>query len=251
MVKQFTCASTALAALLLAGAAYGDTLFGIYAGAGVWQQGYSGGAASGAGEVSVENDLDLDDSNNNMLYVAMEHGVPVLPNLRASYSDISTSGANLLDRDVSFHGKQFDASTNVTSDLELMQADAVAYYEVLDNVVSMDLGIAARWVDGRVQVASDSAVGRADFKGVLPLLYARARADLPFSGLWIGAEAMGVAYDGNHIFDANAQVGWESRLGLGAELGWRTFRLELEGFDEIDRARIDVAGPYAAVNFHF
>ncbi len=50
---------------------------------------------------------------------------------------------------------------------------------------------------------------------------------------------------------SSVQVGWESPVGLGAEIGWRSYNLELDSFDNIDSAEIDISGPYAAVNFHF
>lgn len=251
MAKHFTATAWTLATLLFAGAAQADTLFGVYAGAGVWQQEYSGEVASGGEDIDLERDLDIRDQDNNMLYLAVEHGVPVLPNLRLNYTDLSTDGRNDLSRTVTFRGEVFTVTQDVRSQVELTQMDAVAYYELLDNVVSLDLGLAARWVDGNVEVASDMAVARAEFEGVLPMLYVRTRADLPLTGLWIGAEAMGLGYDGHKLIDANAQVGWESPIGLGAELGWRTFSLELDSFEDIDRAEIDVSGPYAALNFHF
>lgn len=251
MAKHFMATASALAALLTAGTANADRLFGVYAGAGVWQQEYSGDIASGAEDVDVERDLDLDDQNSNVLYFALEHGVPVLPNLRLNYADISTDGRNTLTRTVAFRGQTFTVSDEVRSELDLTQMDAVAYYQVLDNMVSLDLGLAARWVDGDVEVSSTSGVGRAEFEGAVPLLYGRGRADLPLTGLWVGAEAMGMAYDGHQLLDASAQVGWESPVGLGAEIGWRSYNLELDSFDNIDNAEIDISGPYAAVNFHF
>lgn len=247
----FHAAVFASALLLSASGARADTLFGVYAGAGTWQQSFSGGVASGGEEVDVEDDLDIGNDTNNVLYLAVEHGVPVLPNLRLNYSDVAGDGRNLLTRTVEFNGQVFTIAEQVASEVDLTQTDLVAYYEILDNTLSLDAGIAARWVDGDVEVASATDVAAAEFKGVLPLLYARARFDLPLTGLWAGAEAMGFAYSGHQLIDATAQIGWESPVGLGAELGWRTLRLELDSFDDIDGADIDISGPYAALNFHF
>ena len=83
------------------------------------------------------------------------------------------------------------------------------------------------------------------------MLYAKARVDLPLTGLWAGLEGQGVSYDGNSLTEFNAQIGWESDLGLGIEAGWRSLELELEDFDQVDTATIEVDGPYAALNFHF
>lgn len=251
MAKQTVHAGWLLAALLIGGTAQADTLFGLYAGAGSWQQDFSGDVAAGGEDIDVERDLDFDRESNNMLYVALEHGVPVLPNIRVNHAKVAGSGRNVLERTVEFRGETFLVSENVASQVSLTQTDAVFYYELLDNVVSLDLGLTARWVDGDVEVVSDSTMARAEFKGVLPLLYGRTRFDLPLTGLWAGAEATGLAYDGHQLVDASAQVGWTSRIGLGAELGWRTLRLKLDDIDDIDNADVDISGPYFALNFHF
>jgi len=250
MTRHLTAAA-ALTALLGTGVAHGDTLFGVYAGAGTWQQGFSGGVASGGEEIDIEDDLDIGNDTNNVFYVALEHGIPVIPNFRIAHADVSGNGRNLLTRTITFNGEVFTVAEDVASEVALTQTDAVLYYEILDNVVSLDVGLAGRWVDGEVEVSSSTEVAGAEFKGVLPMLYARTRIDLPFTGLWAGAEAMGLAYDDHQLLDANAQVGWESPLGLGAEIGWRTMHLELDSIDEIDSADIDISGPYAALNFHF
>lgn len=246
------CAAiSALSLALLASPAQADTVFGVYAGAGSWQQSYSGDVTSGIVDVDVEDDLDLDGENNNMFYAAVETGVPGLPNLRFQHVDVSVSGDSVLTRPIDFNGSIFNVSDPIATDVDLTQTDLVVYYEVLDNVVSLDLGAAARWVDGYVEVASTVETSRADFKGVLPMLYAKVRADLPLTGLWVGAQAQGIGYDGNSLIDATAQVGWESKWGVGAEAGYRMFHLELADYDEITNADFDVSGPYVALNFHF
>lgn len=242
--------SLCLASLLCA-SAQAETLFGVYAGAASWQQELSGGIASGATELDVDNDLGVSDDAGGMVYVGVEHPLPFLPNLRAQYVTMDIAGSNVLRRNVQFNDSTFLIADQVTTDVELMQADAVLYYEIMDNVVSLDLGLAARYVDGYVAVVSSSEGARADFKGVLPMLYGKTRIDLPLTGFWLGAEAAGLAYEGNQLLDANVQVGWESRLGLGAELGWRAFSIELEDYDDISVAELDVDGPYLGLTYHF
>lgn len=229
-----------------------DMIFGIYAGAGTWQNQTSGEVTSGPTDVDVDDDLGLDDELNNVYYLAVEHPLPGLPNIRLNYADVAVTGDNVLSRTIEFNGQVFDVSDAVASDVAFEQADAVFYYEVLDNVLSLDLGMAARGLDGEFEVVSESGgVSRAEFQGVVPLLYGRLRADLPLTGLWVGGDAMGLAYDGNRLLDVNVQVGWESTLGFGAEAGWRRYRLEIEDLDDIDQAGIDLDGPYLALNYHF
>lgn len=242
---------TLTALLILPVTAYADDLFGVYAGFGLWQQSASGDLRSGAVTVDVEEDLGVDDDDNALAYLALEHPVPVLPNLRLQYARNSLTGSDDLTRSIEINGVTFGATESVATDLDLTQADLVLYYEVLDNVVSLDLGLVARLVDGSLEVASATQAAQAEFEGALPLLYAAARVDLPFSGLWVAAQAQGLAYDGNSLTEYALQVGYESALGLGGELGWRSFNLELEAFDDLDQAEIEISGPYLMLNYHF
>ncbi len=237
--------------LLLTGPVYGDTVFGIYAGAGSWQQGFSGDITSGITQIDIEDDLALEDENNNIFYLALEHGVPVLPNLRLQHAKIAVSGNNDLIRTIEFNGSVFDVADTVATNMELNQTDLVLYYEVLDNVISLDIGVAVRQIDGFFEIATTLEVSRVEFEGVLPLLYAKVRADLPLTGLWVGAEVQGLGYNTSSLVDANAQIGWESRIGLGVEGGWRTYRLDLEDLDDFNNVSLDISGPYFALNFHF
>lgn len=229
-----------------------DTVLGIYAGVGAWQQSVGGDiAADSLIDVDVERDLDLDDDSNNVAYFALEHFVPGIPNVRLQYADISSTGANVLSRQIEFDGTVFNVNSDVATDLDLTQMDAALYYEVLDNWVSLDLGLMVRHVDGELVLVSATERAEAEFTGVLPMLYGRARFDLPFTGGWVAADVQGVAYNGNELIDASARAGWESPVGLGFEIGYRTWRLTLEDVDDVDNAEIDLSGPFAMVNFHF
>ena len=244
---------SAIVTLLLAAtpAASADTLFGLYVGAGGWKQDFSGDVASGVTDIDVGDDLGLEEETNNLLYIAIEHGVPALPNIRLQHMNVDVTGANVLTRTIDFNGTVFSVSDAIDTDVDVKTTDAVFYYELLDNVFSLDLGMAARHMDGYVNVESSVEFARADFDGFIPMVYGAARVDLPLTGLWVAASGMGIAFSGDTLIDVNAHVGYESDIGLGVELGWRSLRFEMEEFDDIDVAELDVSGPYAALNFHF
>lgn len=248
--KQIAAGVLALG-MLPFGTAQADTVFGFYAGAGTWQQEYSGDVTSGISKVDIEDDLGLDDDDNNIIYAAIEHGIPVLPNVRAQHFSIDVDGANTLSRTIEFNGEIFPVSDDVATVIDLTQTDAVFYYELLDNVVSLDLGLAVSFLDGSIEVASSVDSAEADFDEVLPMLYGKVRADLPLTGLWVGAEAQGIGYDDNSLLEFNAQIGYESGLGLGIEAGYRAVQIDMDDFDDVNNAEIDVSGPYAAINYHF
>ena len=118
-------------------------------------------------------------------------------------------------------------------------------------MVSLDAGLAVSFLEGSIEVASSLDSAEADFDEVVPMLYGKVRADLPLTGLWLGAEAQGISYDDNSLVEFNAQIGYESDLGLGIEAGYRAVHIEFDEFDDVDNAEIEVSGPYAAINYHF
>ena len=235
----------------LSSGAQADTIFGIYAGAGTWQQEYTGDVTSNAITVDVENDLALDDTDNNVMYLAVEHPLPFLPNVRAQRIAMDVDGSNVLDRTIEFNGQTFTVADQVATTVDLTQTDAVLYYEVLDNVVSLDLGLAISMVEGEIAVQGSLDSARAEFDEVIPMFYTKARVDLPFTGLWAAVEGQGVSFQGNSLMEFNAHIGYESPIGLGLEAGYRSVQMELDSFEDVQSAELDISGPYAAVNFHF
>lgn len=228
-----------------------DTLFGVYAGAGSWEQSYSGDVESGLTTADVEDDLGLDDDSNTIMYIAVEHGVPFFPNVRGQFMSMDVDGQNVLSRSIDFNGQTFTLSDQVNTAVELDQSDAVFYYQLTDNVVSLDVGLAVSYLEGQIDIESSTEAASAEFDEVVPMLYGRARADLPFTGFWVSAEAQGMSYQGNSLIEYAALVGYESDIGLGVEAGYRSVELELDEFEDIAQAKLDISGPYAAINFHF
>jgi outer membrane protein len=237
--------------LVVTSVANAETVFAGYAGAGSWQQNYSGDIRAGFSEIDVEDDLGIDDEFNNMFYLAVEHPMPFLPDVRVSYADFDVDSNSVLSRPIDFNGVVFPTGTAIGSTIDMMQGDAMLYYELLDNYVSLDLGLGARYLDGSIELVADSSFSEADFTTVIPMFYGRARTDLPLTGFWMGAEVQGMGYSDHNLIDANAQFGWESSVGLGAELGWRLLTLDIDDVDDFDKTGIDISGPYLALNYHF
>ena len=107
-------ASTLLSLGWLGTSAHADTLLGVYAGAGNWQQDYSGSVTTLDTTLGIEDDLGLAKESNNVFYAALEHPVPLLPNLRAAYADLDTRANVTLIQDVGFAGANFTSATDVS-----------------------------------------------------------------------------------------------------------------------------------------
>ena len=70
--------------VLITSSTYADFI-GIYVGAGYWNADFSGDVVS---DVSVTDQLQINGDASSQLYIAFEHPVPVLPNIRVARSDV-------------------------------------------------------------------------------------------------------------------------------------------------------------------
>lgn len=250
----------ALAVLLISYPGYvvADTLFGIYAGVGAWFTEYDGDVASEDGvDINLIDDLNFDKNDANSIYVAIEHPVPMLPNFRIQRTEISIDESSELDSQIEFDGVAFPLKENVSAELDLTHTDATLYYEVLDNWVSLDLGITVRAFDGVVNIEGESIdvdTGEPIFASQeidvpIPMLYGKAKFELPFTGFSVEAVGNMLEVSGNGITDATVKLAYESKLGIGAELGYRVLKLTLEDDDDLE-AEVTVDGAYLGISLH-
>lgn len=238
-------------ALTTACHASADTIFGIYAGAGTWQTEYSGDAGKPA---TSAKDLGMDENNNTFYYIAIEHPVPVLPNIKVQYNDITSNQTSTLGKNFSIGDIVYPAGTRVATDFDLSYTDATLYYELLDNWVNLDLGVTLRKYSGYLK-ANSTALNvseQVNIDATIPLIYGKAQFDLPFTGFSAGFEGNYISYDGNDLSDYSAKIGYmfDSALDFGVELGYRVLTINIDDEDNVN-TNLDLKGPYIAAVFHF
>ncbi|MDG1663452.1 MAG: TIGR04219 family outer membrane beta-barrel protein [Pseudomonadales bacterium] len=255
MNKRFFMAAIAWATFPLASLTQADSLLGLYGGISSWEQSYDGtiqdlDITGGGDEIDFNNDLGLDEEKGNVIYIALEHGVPVFPNVKVQNTDIETVATGNPSKTINYGGETFQVSDTITTDADLSHTDVTMYYQVLDNWLSLDIGVTVRLFDGFINITSEIGDSASeDFNALVPLLYTKARFDLPLSGAYadIYANALG---DGDNMFvDFQATIGYESSLGAGVEIGFRSLDLEL---DDIDDVAIDLTidGAFVGVFYH-
>ena len=208
------------------------------------------------GRADLENELNLDSEWRYAIWAAIEHPLPLLPNLKLQYTPLTLEGAGRIGQSFRFGDVAFDAGGTVDSELDLSQLDVILYWEALDNVVDLDLGLNFKVVDGSVRITGvDSATSTVrtaeeDFTVVLPLLYVNAGLNLPFTGLRVGVEASGVAYSGNRLLDARASLSYTVAHVLNLEGGWRWQQLKLDDVSDIS-TDLEIKGPFLGASLHF
>jgi outer membrane protein len=237
-----------IAVTLAPGLASADTILGGRVGANTWLQQYEGNVQSGPSKIDLEDDLGFDDSTGYNLYAALEHPLPLLPNVLVQRTQVDTDARGDVTGFI-FEGIVYTGE--VRSRLDVTHTDITLYYELLDNWVNLDLGITGRVFDQGVEITdvSTGITGSLDIDYVIPLVYAQARFDLPFTGLSMGIEANGVSYDDDTLYDVKLNVAYEFTFGLGIEAGYRRFDLDYEDGDEFADVTID--GAYAGLTWDF
>lgn len=247
MQKQLTITLLGLG-LLTSPVVFAD-IVGAGASVGYWNAGLEGKATDGSDRVDVENDLNLDRSSNVQLNAALEHPVPLLPNVRLGFTRLEQTG----DGSVSarFGDLITTGTVNVRSELDLDQLDLTLYYEVLDNWVNLDAGLTVRSLEGELLVeerGNVSNANRTSIDAVLPMLYLSGRFDVPVTGFSIGATGNAIALGDDSMFDVTAYGQYDLSI-LRLQAGYRQLSLDVEdGNDSLD---IDIGGPFIGLGLDF
>jgi outer membrane protein len=225
---------------------------GVYIGVGGWDHQPKGTIQYQGNPVDVENDLHLTNRQEAFGWVAIEHPVPLLPNVKLSATKATTGGRGTVAASFTFGGVTFNVNENVDSELSLDQQDAILYWQLLDNVVSLDLGLDIKHVNGdaRVKSLSTGMTSSASFNGYVPLLYGNVAISFPLTGLSAGVEGSAVSYDGKSVYDFTGKVSYETKFRVGVEGGYKRQQLKLNDLDGVS-SDIRLDGPYAAVFVHF
>lgn len=252
-LKKYMSTKSPLAVLSLAvaaalpGMANAD-LIGGEVSVSYWGAGYGGDVTdrSSNDTIDLEKDLKLDDGGFVEYSASLEHPIPIVPNVKITHIGLDESADGAISAN-------FDGVTgDVSSTLDLTHTSAVLYYEVLDNIVSLDLGLEARVFDGELRIeekGGSNGVSQTKIDDTLPLLYVSAEVDLPFTGLSVGAEVSGVSYSGDKIMDAKAAV----RYGIGlffVEGGYRTMSITVDDVSGID-VDADLSGAFISTGLDF
>jgi len=227
-----------------------DTLFGIYFSASSWQPDFSGDVNYEGSDISVEDDLDIADDSSNLLSIALEHPAPFLPNIKLQRTNLDTSSLASLDSDISFGGITFPEGVQLQSQIDLSHTDYILYYELLDNWVSLDLGVNVINFDGNIILESDGLYSDLELDEFVPTLYGKASFELPLTGAYLGAEGSIISAADATISDYKMFVGWESDFGLGAEAGIHSFGADWDDFAD-SHGDLTFDGYYASVIYHF
>jgi len=245
--KQLFC----LAALSASFTAHADTL-AISAGAGIWNTSPTGSfQKKGEPAVDVKDDLFWSDETQGYFYATLEHPVPIIPNVKIMATNIDQSGNGVAT--FTFDGTDYNGTVN--NDFSIKTVDLIGYYEILDNVVSLDIGLNIRSlkVDYTI-IGTEAGTGLSvtttdSVSETIPMLYALVGAS-PIPDLIISGELSYITYAGSTISDFTAKVAYTTNFFVGFEAGYRK---QTYKFDDVSGTDADMGfdGVFAGAYLKF
>ncbi len=227
---------------------------GLQVGISSWTPDYSGSfkldtSMTTGSVINIEDDLGFSDESHSVIWVEIEHPIPVLPNFRFTSSTLDASASSTLSQDIDYGDETFNNGTDIDTRFDMSNTELTLYYELLDNWINFDAGLTVRQYDGISRISSSTASASEDLDFAVPLIYLDARIDLPFTGFFIDSTLNSISVDDNAITETLVSLGYESDFGLGGRLGYRSLELE---FDEADLdVNLEFEGAYLNVFYHF
>jgi len=249
----------------LLGASAQADLIRVEAGAGVWQNEFSGTITSkdlaGTGFDTFDTDLlNYSKESKGYIWAYIKHPVPILPNLRLEYAAVDYSGTST--QDFTYQGVTYQA--NAQTDTTLNQFDIIMYYNILDNTAwtTIDLGLDVKIIESKFNangldpLNQPITVNESETLPV-PMAYARGRVEIPGTDLGIEGNVKYTAYKNSKVMDYALKVDYTLvdilPVDVGLEVGYRFQQLDIDGTDfSIDTtADVEIDGVFAGAVIRF
>ena len=232
----------ASAMLLTCGSASADTLLGVYAGV----QGWDMAAEGSYGDQGSLSEYSFEDESQGRFYVALEHFIPLVPNIKIAHSEITTSG---FESDDDF-ANMFVGDSQV----DFTYTDYTLYYELFDNgLFSFDFGLTAKDFEGEF-IDADALGFNENVDEIIPMLYVATQVSIPGTGLSVFAEGNFLSIDDNTLLDYQAGIAYalldNMLIDVTLQAGYRMVDLELDDLDDV-YADLQFDGAFAGVEVHF
>jgi outer membrane protein len=257
-MKQFTkklpltCFALAGLTMLTSTHAMADTVLGGYVGIQGWNMGAEGGFSESTSSVT----FNFEEEGNTSFYAALEHPIPLVPNIKLVRTTLNTSGTSVIESQFDFGDEVFLENTTISNEVDLTTIDYILYYEILDNdLVSIDIGISGKQLDGELFVAdANGHSAQQDVDVIIPMGYAKIQVGLPFTGLSINGEGSMLAIGDDSFSDYQIALSYSFvetlALDMSIQAGYRSTEIDLNDVEDI-YVDLQFDGAYIGIEFDF
>jgi outer membrane protein len=197
----------------------------------------------GPDQVSLKNDLGIDDSSSPL--IGFQVGV-LGQYLRFRYVPYSFSGDGTIDREIEFAGETFSASLPIRSKMELTEY-AVDYRFIPINtpVGYFGAGIGVNAFEASIDLRTDTEHAHSSETVPIPTLGVTAGLTFPLTGLSVNGDFSGMSFDDNRYTNLELNLDYQIMPLVGARVGYRDRKLKIESGDLL--IDTEMSGPFAAL----
>jgi outer membrane protein len=174
--------------------------------------------------------------------------------LRVGYAQVNFDGEKELTQTVVFNGTTFSATDNVISALDMKMLDGEVQFDFLRpnvGVAGFNIGLLlkVKYVDGKVELRNSTTTQTKDFKAPIPMIGAAAGVGFLKDMVRVDARAAGIAYSGNHLYDADAYASFAPLPFIRVQGGYRYIDLKIDQDGTL--ASFKLRGPYLGAQLSF
>ena len=129
---------------------------------------------------------DFAETSQHKFLLALEHPLPLVPNLALSHSENEASGMVRLAQTYRLGEQLYSVASVLNARADYSTTDLTFYYEMLDSsLIGVDLGVQVRYLsaDFHVDESQNSLSSSADASDWQPMAYAKLHSALPLVGL--------------------------------------------------------------------
>ncbi|GAB6076926.1 TIGR04219 family outer membrane beta-barrel protein [Desulfurobacterium crinifex] len=207
--------------------------------------------------VDLEDDLHLSDKTKASGWFEVEHGLPLLPDIRVQYTPMKFSGSGLVSGSFTFGDITVNGTDYVESKFEANQIDVTLYYHlpflrtVSNGKVDLKAGVNVKVIDGYVKVR-DITNGQEESKSAtipVPMVHLSGEirpinlVGFEFSGNWIG-------YSGSQFYETIGELKVYPVENLFVGAGYRYQRLKIDDISDLS-TDIKIKGMFVEAGFRF
>ena len=201
------------------------------------------------GSADLTDTLGFSSTEDIFFKAYIEHPFPLFPNLKLAYNtfshDASTLSSHFSWGDIQNFTGRLDNS------LSISYTDTTLYYELLDNWTEIDTGFTFRYLRGDISVNTPYAGDKVAYTTLIPMLYGKARFNIPSTDFSFQVEANLISFSGITTYDYELSARYSFAVGIGIEAGYKAFHLDSDSLVDGLNTDIDFTGPYLSAIWDF
>lgn len=224
-------------------------LLDIKVGGGIWDAEVFGNVNHNGTFAKVKEDLLLKDELGEYLFAKVEHPFPMIPNFLVRKYGIATTGGGTVTTGFTFGGTSYTTGDSITSELNLDHTDLTLYYQLLDNILILDLGITAMVINGNVAVTRSAVRNNKMIDTTIPMVYYNLGIEFP-SGFKFEFVGDHIDMSDGYYCGLDTKIVYEPSQYYGFEFGFRDNKFKFDGKKSL-YSDIDFEGLFFNAYLHF